>query len=93
MKSINACASACKYCRHYQLEGSRGGTCQMLNVSVKASWKACSLAVPVFAVPWETLEDAWNLPNLPVLTPTVSTVNLNSDSENLTPATPQVVLV
>ncbi len=93
MKSVNACASACKYCRHYHLEGSRGGTCQLLSVPVKASWKACSLAAPVFATPWETLEEAWNLPDLPVLTPTTTTATLNPDSDNLTPATPQVALV
>ncbi|HLO83941.1 MAG TPA: hypothetical protein VK203_02850, partial [Nostocaceae cyanobacterium] len=53
---------ACKYCRHYQPEGRRGGMCQQLGAPVQAGWKACSLALPAFAPSWETLEDAWSLP-------------------------------
>ncbi len=61
--------SACRYCRHYQPEGRRGGTCQPLGALVQANWKACSLALPAFAKDWETLEDAWSLP---VPTPVLS---------------------
>jgi hypothetical protein len=68
MKPIKSSASACKYCRHYQPEGRRGGTCQQLGAPVQATWKACSLALPPFAPSWETLEDAWTLPDAaPVL--------------------------
>ncbi|ACC82348.1 hypothetical protein [Nostoc punctiforme] len=68
MKPIKFLASACKYCRHYQPEGRRGGTCQQLGAPVQATWKACSLALPPFAPSWETLEDAWTLPDArPVL--------------------------
>ena len=41
--------SACRYCRHYNPEGRRGGTCQRLGVPVQASWKACALASPPFS--------------------------------------------
>jgi hypothetical protein len=39
-----------------------------LGAPVRGSWKACSLAAPPFAPSWETLEDAWSLPDAsPVL--------------------------
>ncbi|MHC5675140.1 hypothetical protein [Nostoc sp.] len=80
MKPIKFLASACRYCRHYQPEGRRGGMCQQLGAPVKASWKACSLALPPFAPSWETLEDAWILPDAaPVLT---SSQSLASDLDN-----------
>lgn len=80
MKPIKFLASACKYCRHYQPEGRRGGTCQQLGAPVQATWKACSLALPPFAPSWETLEDAWSLPDVsPVLT---SSHSLVSDLDN-----------
>lgn len=80
MKPIKVLASACKYCRHYQPEGRRGGTCQQLGAPVQATWKACSLALPPFAPSWETLEDAWGLPDAaPVLT---SCQSLASDLDN-----------
>lgn len=63
MKPTNSLTSACRYCRHYKPEGRRGGTCQQLGAPVQASWKACSLALPPFAPSWETLEDAWSLPD------------------------------
>jgi hypothetical protein len=62
MKPIKFLTSACKYCRHYQPEGRRGGVCQQLGAPVLGSWKACSLALPAFAPSWESLEDAWSLP-------------------------------
>ncbi|MEH2208721.1 MAG: hypothetical protein V7K53_32410 [Nostoc sp.] len=80
MKPIKVLASACRYCRHYQPEGRRGGTCQQLGAPVQATWKACSLALPPFAPSWETLEDAWGLPDAaPVLT---SCQSLTSDFDN-----------
>ncbi|MEH2278676.1 MAG: hypothetical protein V7K40_28805 [Nostoc sp.] len=80
MKPIKFLASACKYCRHYQPEGRRGGTCQQLGAPVQASWKACPLALAPFAPSWETLEDAWGLPDAaPVLT---SSQSLASDLDN-----------
>jgi hypothetical protein len=81
MKPIKSVTSACRYCRHFQPEGRRGGMCQQLGAPVQATWKACSLALPPFAPPWETLEDAWSLP---VATPVLaSSQSLASDLDNL----------
>lgn len=43
----------CYFCQHYRPVGRRGGHCKMMNVPVESSWSACSLAVPVFADPWD----------------------------------------
>jgi hypothetical protein len=76
MKSIKSLTSTCRYCRHYQPEGRRGGMCQQLGALVQANWKACSLVLPPFAPSWETLEDAWSLPDAtPVLIPAQSLVS------------------
>ena len=40
--------SCCQRCRHYSLEGRRGGHCDQLNVSVQGRWSPCPLASPVF---------------------------------------------
>lgn len=57
MKTLNFPTSACRYCRHYNVEGRRGGMCEQLGVPVKGSWKACSLALPPFAPAWENIEE------------------------------------
>lgn len=57
MKTLNFPASACRYCRHYCVEGRRGGMCQQLGVPVRGNWKACSLALPPFAPSWESMEE------------------------------------
>ncbi|MBD2570500.1 hypothetical protein [Anabaena lutea] len=81
MKPIKHLTSACRYCRHYQPEGRRGGMCQQLGAPVQATWKACPLALPAFAPSWETLEDAWSLP---VAQPVISASHtINSDLDNL----------
>ncbi|MBW4495578.1 MAG: hypothetical protein KME26_21340 [Oscillatoria princeps RMCB-10] len=61
MSTSKCLASTCRNCRFYSLEGRRGGHCLQLNVQVQASWKACALAVPPFAPPWEGLQQmiAW----------------------------------
>lgn len=59
MKTFKCSTSACQFCRYYQIEGRRGGTCQQLGVPVKANWKACSLALPPFAPSWENFEKIW----------------------------------
>lgn len=54
--------STCRHCRHYQLEGRRGGNCQQLGALVQGGWKACALAVPTFVQSWEQEEmQAWKL--------------------------------
>jgi len=57
MKTLNFPTSACRYCRHYDVEGRRGGMCQQLGVSVRGNWKACSLALPLFTPSWESIEE------------------------------------
>ncbi|MEY3332301.1 MAG: hypothetical protein RLZZ176_601 [Cyanobacteriota bacterium] len=60
MKTIKGLTSTCRYCRHYQPEGRRGGMCEKLSAPVQGVWKACPLAIAAFAPSWETLEDAWS---------------------------------
>jgi len=79
MTSCNLSTSACRYCQHYQPEGRRGGTCQMLDVPVQGNWKACSLAVTAFAPNWESLvEEMLSLTSASVLTtaPVAATLKL-----------------
>ncbi|KAF3889061.1 MULTISPECIES: hypothetical protein [Nostocales] len=67
MKNIKFLTSACRYCRHYQPEGRRGGVCQQLGAPVRGDWKACSLALPPFAPSWENLKDVWSLPDAKIV--------------------------
>ncbi len=68
MKTANFLTSSCRYCRYFQTEGRRGGTCQQLGVRVESNWKACVLATHPFTTPWERcetvvqLEKSFNLP-------------------------------
>lgn len=50
-------ASTCRYCRHYNPQGRRGGLCEQLSVPVQSGWTACSLALPPFAPCWEEMEE------------------------------------
>lgn len=77
MKHMKLLTSACRYCRHYNPEGRRGGVCNQLGVQVQGNWKACSLALPPFAPSWESLEDVWSLPDAtPVIACGLSKPNL-----------------
>ena len=49
MNSSNSYTFSCRFCQHYEVEGRRGGTCQMMNVPVQGNWKACSFAIRYFA--------------------------------------------
>ena len=44
----------CRFCRHYDPVGRRGGNCQKLQASVEATWSACTLAIPAFNRDWES---------------------------------------
>ncbi len=85
MKTTNLLVSACRYCRYYKSEGRRGGTCQLMDVSVHGGWKACALAIPAFAPSWENLEDMMNLPDaMPAVTEARPLVcNLESEEVNI----------
>ena len=61
MNEIKFSTSTCRYCRFYQLEGRRGGSCQMLNVPVQSSWKACAFAASPFKTTLRKLEDIFQL--------------------------------
>lgn len=56
MKQASSITSTCRYCRYYNSEGRRGGSCQKLGVPVESNWNACSLAASPFATPWEIEE-------------------------------------
>lgn len=58
MKTLNPPVSACKYCKYYKPIGRRGGSCEMLGVSVRAAWKGCHLGTPQFAAEPESYETA-----------------------------------
>lgn len=61
MKKVNLSTSACRYCRHYEPVGRRGGSCKLLGVPVKSSWKACAFASPSFESTLKKLEDIFQL--------------------------------
>lgn len=87
MKSIQTFTSACRNCRYFDPIGRRGGGCQLLGAPVRGSWKACSLAASPFAPSWESLEDAWILPDAsPVLaqnSDSLAVKNLEHDVERV----------
>jgi len=56
MKATNHLPSVCRYCRHYDPQGRRGGMCQKLNAPVRGNWQACSLANSPFLPTWESWE-------------------------------------
>lgn len=62
MKETNFLNLSCRHCRHYQPEGRRGGSCEILGVSVDSSWKACTLASSPFEKAFTDLNP--NLTNL-----------------------------
>ena len=61
MKKLNLSTSACRYCRFYEPEGRRGGSCHLLGVPVESSWKACSFASPPFETTLKKLENILQL--------------------------------
>ena len=61
MDEIKFSTSTCRYCRFYELEGRRGGSCQMLGVPVQSSWKACAFAASPFKTTLKKLEDMFQL--------------------------------
>ncbi|MEM6754238.1 MAG: hypothetical protein AAF630_14840 [Cyanobacteria bacterium P01_C01_bin.38] len=81
MKSIQSfTVNSCRNCRHFASVGRRGGNCQQLGAPVRGSWKACSLSAAPFAPSWETLEDAWSLPDA---TPLLAHGSNNLDIERV----------
>ena len=59
--------------------------CQQFGSPVQAGWKACSLALPPFAPSWETLEDAWDLPDATRVLGCSPTLATDADSTILAP--------
>ncbi len=57
MKTTKSLGSACRHCRHYQLEGRRGGKCQQFDVHVKGEWSACPLYLAAFEATWKPTEE------------------------------------
>jgi hypothetical protein len=88
MSNQNCLTSACRYCRFFRPEGSHGGACQQLGVSVQSDWKSCQLGLPAFANTWENAEEL-SIANRPVEIPqtiqseqlyTVATLELSTSS-------------
>ena len=86
MKTLNFPTSACRYCRHYCVEGRRGGMCQQLGVPVRGSWKACSLALPPFAPSWESIDELLPDDQLMLKEPVSINLSLGSCEPNLSDA-------
>lgn len=74
MKKANSSTSACRFCRFYEPEGRRGGSCQMLGVPVQSSWEACDFALPPFVNTLKKLENIFQLPTLTTLEATEKAV-------------------
>lgn len=72
MNELNPSTSSCRYCRFYNPEGRRGGSCQRLGVPVEGSWKACTFASHPFETTLKKLEDIFQLP---------TTIEMSSDSQ------------
>ena len=94
MNEMNFSTSACRYCRFYEHQGRRGGSCQMLGVPVQSSWKACAFASPPFETTLKKLEDIFQLDTSTTLeTPTKLIPNTSGIKiiDNSTPvASPQL---
>jgi len=57
MNSSGNSITACRLCQHYNPEGRRGGMCGRLDVPVRSTWEACSLAAHPFDNSWRTAND------------------------------------
>ena len=62
MKTIQCQPVCCSRCRYYTPEGRRGGHCSQLGVPVQPSWKACTVAVPIFMASLPELDSLDLLP-------------------------------
>lgn len=63
--------AACRYCRHFQPIGTRGGECTLLQSHVGGDWSACNLAESGFETELKSPEHAPSSP-LPILSPSMS---------------------
>ncbi len=90
MNETNFTTSACRYCRFYESQGRRGGSCQMLGVPVQSSWEACSLAASPFDTTVKKLEDIFQLDSsIPLNSPTklvydTSGITIKNNSSQMT---------
>ncbi len=50
---VDVAITSCKFCKHYDPIGRRGGSCQRLEVPVSGEWPSCSLAEAPFDFPGE----------------------------------------
>jgi hypothetical protein len=63
MDSSGNSVTACRLCQHYNPLGRMGGTCEKLDVHVKAQWDACSLAESPFETSWDATNSLNSLLN------------------------------
>ncbi|MBD2180161.1 hypothetical protein H6S82_27370 [Planktothrix sp. FACHB-1355] len=64
MKTLTTPVSVCKYCQYYKPLGRRGGSCEMLGVSVQGGWKGCHLGIPQFMKKCDIYQNAVENSNL-----------------------------
>ena len=79
MNEIDLSTSVCRFCRFYEPEGRRGGSCQKLGVPVQSSWKACSLASSPFETTKTTLTKLEHIFQLKTTIPSNSSTKLTSN--------------
>jgi hypothetical protein len=57
MNSSSNSITSCRLCQHYNPEGRRGGLCGKLDIPVRSTWDACSLATHPFETSWQSAND------------------------------------
>lgn len=68
--------SHCRFCKHYNPAGRRGGHCESLGAMVRGNWQACPLAIPTFSPLWSELQEAIEHQLHPVSTPEIHPVSV-----------------
>ena len=90
MNEIDLSTSVCRFCRFYQPEGRRGGSCQKLGVPVQSSWKACSFASSPFETTLTKLENIFQLKTT-IMSDSSANLAANSSKQDFDDKLPEMV--